>query len=174
MFWRLEEARLIQTFALNSAADAESQRIPLTSCPDGKCWIVTAFGYIPSAAETRIVSVEKVNANTSTNFAVLNPISVALNPAYLTFIEQGMEYILFPGEYLLARRDDHTVGSTMNLAVQLIEIDLPLYTYDEPQVVLRQSRALSTLRQMVGGASAASSPGSRIDRTRTPGERTKA
>jgi len=86
------------------------------------------------------------------DFGIFNPVSLNLNPAYATFIEQGMEYLLFPGEYIVARRVTHTAGSRMMAKIQIIEIDQPLYTYNEPQVVKRQVRALSTIRSMIGAA----------------------
>lgn len=148
--WKLEEARLVQIREGSSAANANEFSYSAWAVPAGKCWVILACGYVPSVAETQVISFEKVDG-AGKIYGLLNPISLNLNPARATFIEQGMEYMLLPGEYLRVRRVDHTAGSTMNLSFSFIEIDLPLYTYDEPQVVKRQDRALSSLRQRLGG-----------------------
>jgi len=174
MFWRLEEARLRIQVTTTSAANALNVTCPSNVCPDGKVRIITKYGYYPDATETQTVSFQVFDNGTSYNYGLYNPVSLALNPAFATPIEQGMEYILFPGQTIIVRRGAATAGTAMIACCEYIEIDLPLYTYDEPQVVKRQQQALSTLRQVVGGGATGSSPGSRIDRTRTPGERTKA
>lgn len=166
-FWKLEEARLVQVRSNASAADAEYVVVGTPGVPEGKVWIVTGFGYYPSVAETQTIQIEKVGRS-GNNFAVLNPVSLALNPACATFIEQGMEYTLFPGEYIRVRRGGHTAGSNMVCYMQLVEIDLPIYTYDEPQEVKRQSRALSSIRSRLaaassrGGTAPGSAPGSPV------------
>jgi len=148
--WRLEEARLVQYRTATSAANA--LLIQVTSgCPEGKIWVVTGFSYQPSVAETQVISFEKTSSKG--NFGIYNPVSMNLNPAYATFIEQGMEYMLLPGEALITRRVAATAGSTMTVILQFVEIDLPLYTYDEPQIVRRQQRALSSIRSAMGGSS---------------------
>lgn len=155
--WRLEEARLVQYRTATSAANADLLQIT-SGCPAGKLWVVTGFAYQPSVGETQVIAFEK--ASTQGNFALLNPVSMALNPAYATFIEQGMEYMLFPGEAIIARRGNHTAGSTMTCWMQLIEIDLPLYTYDEPQIVKRQQQARGSILQQLGrGASGSGASG---------------
>lgn len=146
--WRLSEARLIQERSHGSAANDESLNGDIV--PAGKVWIITAASYIPSAAETQLISFYKTTASTAV-YCLLNPISIALFPARATFIEQGMEYVLFPGESISVKRAAHTVGSSMNLFYQFVEIDLPLYTYDDPQTVKRQERALSSIRTRLGG-----------------------
>jgi len=143
--WNLCEVRLLQNRNATSAADA--QAVSVGPVPAGKIWVVLEVGYIPSVAETQTIGFHKQNAGNS--FGLLNPLSMALNPAYATCIEQGMELMMWPGERMIVVRGDHTAGSTMYLAINFVEIDLPLYTYDEPQVVKRQNRAFSTLRQMI-------------------------
>lgn len=149
-FWKPGEIRLVQERTVTSGANDEYVAVGYPGVPEGKLWVVSAVSYMPSAAETQVIAFYKVS-KVSTQFALLNPISMSLNPAVATFIEQGMEYLLFPGEYLAVRREDHTVGSTMSLTIQIIEVDLPLYSYDEPQTVLRQERAVSSLRSRLGG-----------------------
>lgn len=151
MFWKPEETRLVQNRDTTSAANALSVMCPSSQCPDGKIWIITAYGYQPSVAESRLVSATKFNAKTSREYGVLNPLTLNLNPAYSTFIEQGMEYWLMPGETIIFKRDAATAGSTMISYCQLIEIDQPIYTYEEPLIVERQKRALSSIRSMIGG-----------------------
>jgi len=147
--WRLEESRLVQERSAASAADADV--LTMTGVvPAGRLWVITGVAYIPDVAETQVISFYKVTSS-GAPISLLNPISLALNPARATFIEQGMEYLLFPGEYLQVRRQAHTAGSVMSTTVQIIEIDQPLYTYDEPQVVRRQQRAISSMRSALGG-----------------------
>lgn len=148
--WNLGEARLIQERAASSGAGATSVSFVLAPVPQGKVWQIIGFGYYPSVAETKVISIEKTTRSGGV-VGVLNPISLNLNPAIATYIEQGMEYTLYPGEYMTVRRDSATAGSTMYAMIQFVEIDLPLYTYDEPQVVKRQERAISSIRQRMGG-----------------------
>lgn len=152
----LAEVRLVQERLVTSAANAE--QLNLTPVPAGKVWIITGAGYSPDVSETRVINWEKITASGAT-YGLLNPISQALFPARSTFIEQGMLVYLFPGEYIVCRRDDHTLGSVMNIWLQFVEIDLPLYHYEEPQVVLRQTKAISTIRQQLGGGAGRGSLG---------------
>lgn len=149
MFWKLEETRLVQVTAASSAVAGLT--CSTAAVPLGKIWVILAAGYMPDVAETRIISFYKVAqfGGIPGTYCISNPISLALNPARATFIEQGMEYYLLPGEYITARRDAATAGSVMNLLIQFVEIDQPLYTYDEPQIVKRQQRALSSLKSRV-------------------------
>jgi len=147
--WKLEESRLVQSRNISSAANAEILGFGSYPVPLGKIWVVLGFAYAPSVAETQTISFYKTNGVIS--FGLLNPISVALNPHLATFIEQGMEYTLYPGEYIICLRGGHTAGSTMAAYMQFVEIDQPLYTYEEPQLVKRQQRALSSIRTALGG-----------------------
>lgn len=153
-FWRLEEARLVQQRSNASAINAETLDIGYPGVPAGKVWHVLACQYKPDVAETQVISFEK-STSAGIYMALLNPISLALNPALATFIEQGMEYLLLPGEWILVRRGNHTVGSLMTGYIQFVESDLPLYTYEEPQIVKRTQRAISTIRQRIGGGAGA-------------------
>lgn len=152
ILWPLCEARLIQYREATSAANANNVVVGSPGPPDGKVWVILEGGYYPSVAETQQVSWLKYDG--SKNYVITNPVSHALDPAVPTVhgpVEQGMEVALFPGEYIRVSRGDHTAGSTMIAYIKFVEIDLPLYTYDEPQVVKRQSRALSSIRAAVGG-----------------------
>lgn len=153
-WYKLEEIRLVQKRAQQSAANADTVSVGAPGVPAGKLWIVTAFSYFPSVLETQTIAIQKYDTKTTGEYAVLNPISLAAGPtAQVTFIEQGMEYLLFPGEYISVYRGNHTAGSTMVASMQIIEVDLPLYTYDEPQEVKRQKIVLSSIRARLGGGS---------------------
>lgn len=152
--YRLEETRLRQYRSKTSAANAKSVFFNTDAVPEGKVWIIHAAAYYPSAAETQVVSAQKVITGVGA-MAILNPVSLSLDSvatnSHATFIEQGMEYFLFPGEYIQWSRQAATAGSTMTAIIQFTEIDLPLYTYDEPQTVKRQERAMSSIRTQLGG-----------------------
>jgi hypothetical protein len=147
--YNLGDIRLIQERISTSAADALV--VNSATCPEGKIWTITAFGYRPSANEARLISFQKVTKSGNA-VAVFNPLSMTLNPAWATFIEQGLIYQLFPGEYIVCRRDVATAGSTMTCLMQLVESDLPLYTYEEPQIIKRQARAISSMRSRIAGS----------------------
>lgn len=157
------ELRLVQLRTNTSAANALYLDCGYPGCPRGKIWTLIGTALQPSVAETQVFSFGKTNGTNS--FPILNPVSLNLNPAYATCIEQGMEVYLLPGEYLYARRVAATAGSTITLTMQFVESDMPLYMYEEPQIVLRQKRAISTIRQrlggggVVGGGGPGSSPG---------------
>lgn len=148
--YKLEETRLVQERSNASAVNADSVLLGYPGVPAGKLWVVLACSYMPDVAETQVITFQKLNA-TGTAFSLLNPVSLALNPARATFIEQGMEYLLLPTEYIRIYRGAHTAGSSMSAYMQIVEIDQPLYTYDEPQVVKRQEKAVSSIRQRLGG-----------------------
>lgn len=150
--WQLHEARLVQIRSITSGAGDVLISFANSPVPAGKVWCVIGVGYKPSVAETKVIAFERITAS-AYGVALLNPISLPLNPATATCIEQGMEFFLLPSEYILARRDSATAGSTMSLTMEFVEIDLPLYTYDEPQIVKRQDRALSSIRNRLGGGS---------------------
>lgn len=166
--YKLGETRLVQERTSTSAANADDLLIGYPGCPEGKLWVITAVGYQPSVAETQTISFQKYNSKTSSTFSLLNPVSLALNPARASFIEQGMEYMLLPGEYLAVHRGNHTAGSTMSAVIQVIEIDQPLYTYDDPITLKRQERAVSSIRTQLGGGLGA---GSRTSAPTFTGER---
>lgn len=148
-YWDLKEARFLQFAYEVSPADATDITLGSHICPPEKARIFLNVGYMPTAAETRVIAFSKMT-KFGQELPLINPFSAALNPALATFLEQGNEEIFFPGEYLIVRRDDHTAGSQMKLWAQFVEIDLPLYTYEEPQRVRRAALALSSVRQAMG------------------------
>lgn len=168
--YNVGELRLVQSRVISSAANAESINFAVYPVPPGKLWCILAFGYYPSVAETQVVAFSKYNT-AGEGFGLLNPASMALNPAIATFIEQGMEYTLLPGEYIQIMRGGHTAGSLMNCFMEFVEIDMPLYTYEEPQIVKRNQLARSSVLQQLGGGAGGGRPrgifsGSRGPRTR--------
>ena len=148
--YKNEELRLVQIRPVYSAADAVSLVSP--AVPQGRIWAILAAAYFPSAAETRTITFEKVTIS-GAGLTIYNPTTLALSPtgASATPLENGTEINLLPGESLRVRRDVATAGSSMTLTIQLVEYDLPLYTYDEPQIVKRQGRAMSSLRSRMAG-----------------------
>lgn len=146
--WNPAEAKFVQSRTSYSAANALS--VSTAAVPAGKVWIVTGFGYQPDTAETKVINIVKLDSS-GTAYTLLNPISLALNPHLASFVEQGMEVFLLPGEYVQVKRDSATAGSAMAAYLQTIEIDLPLYEYEEPQIVKRTQRALSSIRQNLSG-----------------------
>lgn len=149
----LSDIRLSQIRSNLSAANALVVTLGYSGPAEGKLWTVTGIGYKPSVAETQVVSFEKYSAKYGATFALLNPIEMNLNPAYGTCIEQGQVLQLFPGDYINVRRVAATAGSTMAVYIELIETDLPLYEYTEPQMVKRNTIARGTILRRIGGVS---------------------
>ena len=147
--YHLSEARLAQSLTRTSAADALN--ISLPAVPTGKFWNIIAAGLYPSVAETRLFFFERISA-AAWPFPLTPPISYALDTVIrLGLLSEGTELVLLPGESLGARRSVATAGSGITIYAQFIESDLPLYTYDEPQIVKRQARSISSLRSRLGG-----------------------
>jgi hypothetical protein len=110
--------------------------------PAKKLWTIQAASYFPDAVETRTVQWLIMNPNGTTLFAVSLPISIALwGAACLPLVTEGLDFCLFPGQYLMVRRDVATVGSAMTMDVIYVESDMPLYHYVEP---LEKSRIRKT------------------------------
>lgn len=152
------ELRLVQQRSSGpTAANALYIDCGYPGVPQGKIWTVIGVYYIPSVAETQVVSFGKYNG--VQYFPLLNPLSMNLNPTGATCIEQGMIFYLLPGEFLYARRVAATAGSTLSMSMQFIESDMPLYHYEEPQIVLRQKRAIGSIRQQLGGGLASGGGG---------------
>lgn len=135
MPFNIGEYRFVQWRTNNSAANAlnVSTYYPV---PENKIWTVIAIGYKPSVAETKIISAVKVDSG-SREYALLNPVSLALVPASATFLDAGSYIELLPGETVKFLRDSATAGSTMGVYFQFVEWDMPLYDYTEPQEAKR-------------------------------------
>lgn len=147
----VSELRLVQTRSAGSAANALWTEIA-DAVPAGKIWNIIGIGYLPSVAETQVVSFEKVTRE-SQPIGILNPVSLNLNPAIATGLTEGMEIALLPGEKIRVRRVAATAGSTMAFYIQFVEADMPLYEYTEPQLAKREKMFASTIRQRLGGGS---------------------
>jgi hypothetical protein len=153
--YEVQELRLVQEGTAGSAPNAVS--LDSNIVPENKLWTVLCGAYFPSAAETRTVQWAKVSKNGIRPFAISVPVAIALSTTiFFPILAAGDEFVLLPGERLKVTRDIATAGSTMSLVFQFIESDLPLYTYIEPQEVLRQTKVRSHLfstmsRSSVGG-----------------------
>jgi len=152
----LHEARFIQYYWKDSAANDTS--VTAGPVPAGKVWTIIGAGYIPSAAETKIVwwSV-RTPAWVADGIAVSIPFSVALSATQMyPLLEQGMELKLYPGESIRVHRDSATAGSTMSIGVRYIESDLPYYAYKEPQRVPTEQKIqhIAPSRYRAGGGAA--------------------
>lgn len=156
------EFRLVQERA--EVSGANWLELAFTSLvPAGKIWTVIAFGYKPSVAETKTISIGKYTRS-GAEMAIMNPVSLALNPMVCTPLEQNAFIDLLPGEGLTVRRDSATAGSTMSVTMQYIEWDMPLYDYIEPQEAARIKRATvatmaERIRTAVGGGGGRSARG---------------
>lgn len=142
------ELRLVQERNATSAADALTLLLGYPGPLEGKLWTILGLGYQPSVNESRIITMEKVT-RTNNVVALMNPITLDLNPRYATCMDSIPEITLLPFEHIRIRRSVAAAGSTMVGYIQLIESDLPLYSYTEPQEALRQKQAGSMLRKMV-------------------------
>lgn len=147
--YQLEEVRLVQFKAYQSAANDDTLVTGIV--PENRIWTITALAYSPSVAETRLISIEK-RGRDGVYYAVQNPVQLALNPAVFG-MDYGISIHLFPNELLRIRRSDHTLGSVMNLNIQIIESDLPLYSYVEPQAALREKKLGTFLKERMAAVS---------------------
>jgi len=170
--YSLTESRFIlHKYAVSVANDHINLIGPV---PKGKIWsILSAIG-MTSADDTQDYWFG-IYVTGVINYSITRPeqhIFDVSEANWLPLLREGMEIKLFPGEYLSFSRDGHVAGSTISMWARIIETDMPLYVYDEPQIVRRQAAAASTLRTMLGGGRA-SAPGTRDIAGRIPGSRTK-
>ena len=141
--YRVDELRLPQNRTITSAADALVIDTP--TVPRGKIWTILAGRYYPSATETRTVQVQKLWGSIA--YAIRVPQSIALGASVLLpVVTEGNQAILLPGEAIRVRRDVATAGSTMTIDIQIIESDMPIARFIEPQ------RELSIKRRRPGFA----------------------
>lgn len=159
--YSLAESRFIQHINGVSALNAHIALIG--PVPAGKIWtILCAIGQC-SADDTQDYWFG-VYVSSVVNYSVTHPEEHAFDVSeanWIPMLREGMEIKLFPGEYLSFNRDGHVAGSTISIFARIIESDLPLFTYEEPQIVKRQKVALSTIKSLMsGGGSRGSGPGS--------------
>lgn len=155
--YALQDGRYIMLVTGSSAVAGLTAQT--AAVPAGKVWTVIGCNGICSVAETRTVGYSMITAGGNI-IMLTQPVSFAyLNSAYLGFplTREGMEVKLWPGDSIVYCRDAATAGSTITVYARVIETDLPLYTYDEPQVVKRQKQGISQLRQVIGAAAGGSS-----------------
>jgi len=62
-----------------------------------------------------------------------------------SFVREGMEFVLAPGERLYGMRDVATAGSTITIQASVIVHDLPIFRYTEPLMEDRKRRSLNDL-----------------------------
>lgn len=157
--YSLAEVRLVQRSATTGGVAALYVAGPAT--PANTIRTILAAGYQPSATETRIVQFQIGGAGY--NIPITAPLSwvyTAGTGSYFPMLTEGTEIKLFPGEYIVVNREAATAGSTMQLLVRFVDADLPLYHYEEPQVVKRQANLRSQfLRRIGGGGSGGSMSG---------------
>jgi hypothetical protein len=134
----LHEGRFTQSGLRTSAADALTLALPAV-VPANKYWTLLGASYNPSATETRVVVWEKVTRGGAV-IAVTRPFSIELTTLLKwPLLTEGLELVLFPGEYVQVRRSAATAGSTMSIQFQYVESDLPYYAYTDPQKKLMQA-----------------------------------
>lgn len=157
--YELSHVRDVREGAITSAADAV--QVITAAVPAGRIWTILDITYFPSITETRIVA-PYIYSRANVQHVVDYPVSRAINPAAVQcgLIPMGIELRLYPGERLGVWREVATAGSTMTMNYRFIESDLPLYSYTEPQMALRQARARSSVLNAVGGGAIGGGPGS--------------
>lgn len=170
----IAEARFIQIRANASAANGLN--VQVGPVPAGKIWtILRAYAtndVAPAGGETQYYWFSIFDGTYV--FPVTRPVSQQVENAvaqYFPLLTEGLEIRLFPGDYLRAYRDAATAGSTISVFASFIESDMPLYRYDEPQIVKRQARSLSSVRQVIGSAIGAGSRPITMPGGRGPGRR---
>jgi len=145
----LHDGRFLERKLKASAANAtELNYYPV---PANKVWTFLGASYVPSAAETRVVTWFIL---TGGDYCMISrPVSILLGGwARFPLLEQGMELKLFPGEILGISRDVATAGSTMTIFARIIETDLPPYDYVEPQERKRITAAKHSISRSVAAA----------------------
>jgi len=149
--YELHDARLIQEGTKTSAANALS--LQTDPVPAGKVWTILSAAYTPFVAETKTCQ-WSVIGKSGWQYAIQIPQSFAAIAALTrTFplITEGLELKLYPGEVLRIDRDSATAGSQMTMYWRVIETDLPLYEYIEPQERKRIDQIRSSVIKQVGG-----------------------
>lgn len=160
--YEVVEGRFLNEYTATSAAN--DLILSGAAVPANKVWTIRLCRASCSVAETQIYWFAIVT-RASVVYPVTAPASTAIAPAvsqYYPMLREGLEIKLFPGEFLRVYRAAATAASTISLNYCYYESDLPLYVYEEPQVVKRIRKGVSDLRQrMSGGAAAGGGPGSR-------------
>lgn len=137
--YEVHELRFTQIANVVSAANGLYAQVG--PVPGGKLWtFLRGVGY-PSVSETQYFWWSVYTPSTII-FPVTLPLSLALTATMpVPLLTEGMELRLFPGEYLRINRAGATAGSTIGIAAQYIESDLPFYRYAEPHLEQIRRRA---------------------------------
>lgn len=154
--YELQEGRYLQYRSATSAANGLA--IGIGPVPAGKIWTILAGYATCTVAETQIYWWALLDPSATYYYPVVRPVSFAVAPAvgqHFPLLTEGMELKVFAGEYIYAMRAAATAGSTLTAVYRIIETDLPLYTYLEPQEVKRlkniASQALHGMQRSGGG-----------------------
>jgi len=129
--FEIHDLQYAQDYTITSAADALT--VNGSATPRARIRAVFLGGYVPSVAETRTLQFSIINPAFGA-YPLAPPATVALLALFrYTFVPIGYEIVLFPGEYLQARRDAATAGSTIQFYFRFVETDQPFYRWKEPQ-----------------------------------------
>lgn len=163
-FYETKDVRFKQERQTTSAAGALV--VAVGPVPAGKVWtILEAKGTnnVGAGGETQYVWFAINSRGSGNNYPVTRPVQQLIDNTVSQFfplLTEGMELQLHEGDSLAFFRAAATAGSTINLNIRFIESDVPLYTYEEPQIKLRAGKLLSSLRSdisrsrtIVGGGS---------------------
>lgn len=156
----LAEAQFIQWKTATSAANGLTVSAGIV--PAGKVWTVLGAYIATSVGETQDFWFSVVDKLGSFVMPVVLPIEFTTAPAtyhHFPFVREGMEFKLFQGEQLWALRDAATAGSTITIVARIIESDMPLYEYIEPQLAKRLNQMRSEVVQRVAAAGGAGTGG---------------
>lgn len=132
-FYRLDEARFIQMRSAVSAANALN--IYVGPVPTNRMWTVLAGVMYPSADENTPYWYT-IQDRGGVQFPITIPVTfqTAIAQAkYFPLLTEGTEIAMFQGELLYACRQTAVAGSTLTIYARIIESDIPLHKYIEPQ-----------------------------------------
>lgn len=133
-FYRLDEARFIQLRTATSAANGLS--LSVGPVPENKCWTILSGAMYPSADENTYYWFSIWDRGPAFPFPVTRPVQFQTGIAvaqYFPLLTEGTEIMMFQGEYIYAYRATAAAGSTITAYYRIIESDIPLHRYVEPQ-----------------------------------------
>jgi hypothetical protein len=139
-----------------SVSGANGHFVTVGPVPPGKVWtVLSAIGY-PSVDETQDYWFSVFKSGVA-QFQITHPeehIFDISEENYMPMLREGMEFKVYPGEYVMFSRDGHTAGSTVTLFIRFLETDLPYYRYTEPlKSVVQVKRAHGSVFRQTGGIS---------------------
>lgn len=156
-----KDIRFLQERTNSSGAGGLS--VNIGPVPAGKFWTVTlarGSNSVGAGGENQVIwfSVRRPNGN---YFPVTRPVQQVVDSTVSQFfpmLTEGLELRLNEGEMLFFFRAAATAGSTITINAVFIESDVPLYTYEEPQIALKSKRILSSIRSEISRGRAGSAP----------------